>query len=154
MPELSEIFGDKKLSYEEFEVRAAELGLTPGDLTAQRAEFEEKLKTVRRDHALERELDKAGVRNRALVSRVLDPERITVDEDGVHGIAEQIDALRQSDPYLFTGSAPAQSGQSAQPTEPAAPRRILSGMSHTAEPANPDTLSDEDYYRSVKKLPG
>ena len=113
MPELSEIFGEGKLSYEEFLIKAGEMGAEIGDVGALRQSYEEQLRGVRCHAALERELDRCGAKNRGLISRVIDLDTVTVDEDGVHGLTEQFDALRQSDPYLFeAGNGGAGSGGS------------------------------------------
>ena len=89
------------------------------------------------------------LRYRSAVSKIIDMDRVTVGEDGAHGIAEQLDDLRRSDPYLFepderpapAPSAPATSGV-----------RFSSGMRHTEAAPDPDTMSDAEYYRAVKKL--
>ena len=74
------------------------------------------------------------------MEKVLDPEKITVDEDGVHGIAEQITALKASDPYLFDAPAPA----------PPAP--VKWGISHTQTVPDPDSMGDAEYYKMIRKL--
>lgn len=142
MADLSEIFGDTKLSYDEFLVKVGEFGAEIGDTRELRQCYEEELREIRRSSALERELDRAGARNRGIISKVIDMNAVTVDEDGVHGIREQLDALRASDPYLF---------DTAQ-SSPTQPRTLRTGMPHGHEPLDSDSLSDADYYKNVKKL--
>ena len=69
---------------------------------------------------------------------------VSVDEDGVHGITEQLSALRESDPYLFEDKH--QSASQAQP------HTIRTGIAHRHEPLDSDSLSDADYYRQIKKM--
>ncbi len=144
MADISEIFGGGKLSYDEFLIKAGELGLEFGDTGEMRRSYEEQIRGIRCTSALERELDRAEVKNRALVSRIIDMGAVTVDEDGVHGIAEQISALRESDPYLFNQKekAPLTGGMG----------RMRTGFSHTGESLDPDTMSDADYYRQIKRI--
>jgi len=149
VPDLMELFGEERLTYAELCERMKAAGLEYGDVGAAKAEFARQLNDVRRSAALERELDRAKVRNRSIVSKIIDMDRVTVGEDGAHGIAEQLDDLRRSDPYLFepderpapAPSAPATSGV-----------RFSSGMRHTEAAPDPDTMSDAEYYRAVKKL--
>ena len=110
MPEISDIFGEERLSYAEFRERAERAGVLFGDVEAARTEaraaFDRQLSDVRRSAALERELDRAKVKNRSIVSKIIDMEKVTVDEGGVGGIAEQLDLLRRTDPYLFETENP------------------------------------------------
>lgn len=142
MADLSEIFGSGKLSYDEFLIKAGEMGSEIGDIGELRQSYENELKSVKRNAALERELDRAGVKNRALITKVIDMDSVSVDEDGVHGIAEQLTSLRESDPYLFEDER--QHSQSAP--------HIRTGMTHRSEPLDSDSLSDADFYRQIKKM--
>ena len=141
MADISEIFGGSKLSYDEFLIKAGEMGREIGDVGELRRSYEDELLSVKRSAALERELDRSGAKNRALITKVIDLGAVSVDEDGVHGLTEQISALRQSDPYLFEDAY-----------QPAAPRTIRTGIAHRREPLDPDSLSDADYYRQIKKM--
>lgn len=143
MADLSEIFGGEKLSYDEFLMKAGEMGREIGDLADMRQSYESEILSVKRNAALERELDRSGAKNRSLITKVIDLDSVEIDEDGVHGIAEQIDALRESDPYLF---------ESAAPQSPTQPRTIRTGIAHRHEPLDSDSLSDKDFYKQVKKI--
>lgn len=144
MADISEIFGDGRLSYDEFVMKAGELGREIGDLGELRRSYETELLSVKRNAALERELDRSGAKNRSLITKVIDLDSVKVDEDGVHGIAEQISALRESDPYLFD-DAP-------KPSEEKAHILFRTGMEHRSEPLDSDSLSDADFYRQIKKM--
>lgn len=145
MADFSRIFGDGKLSYDEFVIKAGELGLEIGDVREIRQSYEEQIRGIRCASALERELDRAGVRNRGLVAKIIDMSAVTVDEDGVSGISEQISALRESDPYLFESKA----GGFASAT---VSQRFRTGMHHEKESADPDSMSDADYYKQIKQI--
>lgn len=154
MPELSEIFGEGKLSYEEFLIKAGEMGAEIGDVGALRLSYEEQLRGVRCHAALERELDRFGAKNRGLVSRVIDLDAVTVDEDGVHGLTEQFDALRQSDPYLFEAgnSGVGSGGSGGNGSGSGGVRGVRIGMPHGRETLDPNSLSDADFYKQVKQM--
>ena len=139
--DLKEIFGSERLSFEELMVKCTEAGVEVGNLGAVRSEYAEKMTAMKKDFALERELERAGVKNRSLMERVLDQEKITVDEDGVHGIAEQLTALRESDPYLFETVVPA-----------AGEKPVRWGMKHGQDVPDPDGMGDDEYYRIIRKL--
>ena len=141
MADLSEIFDGARLSLDEFLIKAGEIGVEIGDIGELRRSYEDELSSVKRTSALERELDRAGVINRSIITKVIDMDAVTVDEDGVHGIREQINALRESDPYLFTAH-----------TSPTQPHAVRTGMPHGHEPLDADSLSDADYYKNIKKM--
>lgn len=140
MSEISEVFGDGKISYDEFLIKAGEMGAEFGDIGEMRSRYEEEIRGIRCAGELERELDRAGVKNRELITRIIDMGAVTVDEDGVHGIAEQIDGLRESDPYLFENAA----------ETPA--RKVSTGMVHIGTAADPDRMSDREFYRRIKMM--
>lgn len=152
MPDLMELFGEERLTYAELCERMKAAGLEYGDVGAAKAEFARQLNDVRRSAALERELDRAKVRNRSIVSKIIDMDRVTVGEDGAHGIAEQLDDLRRSDPYLFEPDERPASSPSAPSAPASSGVRFSSGMRHTEAAPDPDTMSDAEYYRAVKKL--
>ncbi|MGN1346526.1 MAG: phage scaffolding protein [Eubacteriales bacterium] len=137
MPKLSDIFGSEKLSYEEFVRKAAEAGGEFGDVAELRRTHAAEMNRLRVSGAVEREALRAGAKNSALLMRVIDLTGVTVDEGGVHGVAEQIGKLRETDPYLF-----AESGGGMT---------ISTGAPHSRETTDPDLMSDEDYYAGRMK---
>ena len=146
MADISEIFGSGKISYDEILIKAGEMGVEGGDIGKMRTDYEEEIRGIRCRNALERELERSGVKNRELVTRILDMNSVTVDDDGVHGIAEQIDGLRESDPYLFEDA-------SAQPgAAKAENRRVSTGFSHSGTAVDPDRLSDREFYKRIKLM--
>ena len=143
MADLSEIFGGARLSLDEFLIKAGEVGAEIGDTRELRQSYENELMSVKRSYALEKELDRSGAKNRELISKVINMDSVTYDDEGFHGIAEQITSLRQSDPYLFEMPVKSASVQS---------HRLSTGMPHIHEPLDTDSLSDSDYYKNIKKL--
>ncbi|MBE6541068.1 MAG: hypothetical protein E7672_01310 [Ruminococcaceae bacterium] len=141
MADLAEIFGSGKISYDEFLIKAGEMGVEIGDTGELRDHYENEIRGIRCANALERELERSGVKNRELVTRIIDMSSVTVDEDGVHGIAEQIDGLRETDPYLFEGAEAA-----------AETKRVNSGMRHLGTIVDPDRLSDREFYKKIKLM--
>ncbi len=140
MPEISEIFGSESLSYDEFKKRISERGLEFGDVAEVRRGYEDRITEIRCMSALEREMEKAGVRNTSLMTKLIDMGAITADEGGVHGIAEQIDALRESDPYLFVAE------------KKNTLKSVMTGERHGMARVDPDKMSDADFYKQVKLI--
>ena len=64
-------------------------------------EYEEKLKQQAFDFALERALTNAQAKNPKAVRALLDTESIKLDGDKLLGLEEQLNALKESDSYLF-----------------------------------------------------
>lgn len=140
MAEISEIFGSGKISYDEFLIKAGEMGMELGDIGEMRARYEEEIRGIKCAGALERALDRAGVKNRELFMKVIDMGAVTVGEDGVRGITEQIDLLRESDPYLFEDARSASSS------------KVSTGLAHGGAAADPDRMSDREFYKRVKMM--
>ena len=134
MADLRDLFGNASLTYEEFLAKAGEAGAEIGDTAALRADYESRIRDLRCSAALERALDGASAKNRDRLSKLIDFSAVTVDDEGVHGVSEQVNALRRSDPYLFE-TAPA-------------PRQIVTGLPHEGAAADPDSLSDDEYYKA------
>ena len=149
MPKISDIFGSEKLSYEEFVKKAAEAGGEFGDVAEMRKAHTAEMNRLRVTGAVEREAMRAGAKNSGLLMRVIDMGSVTVDDSGVHGIAEQIGKLRESDPYLFAEKEPVPVPVKETVTVPA--MTVSTGAPHGRENVNPDLLSDADYYAGRMK---
>ena len=147
MPKISDIFGSEKLSYEEFVKKAAEAGGEFGDVAEMRKAHTAEMNRLRVTGAVEREAMRAGAKNSGLLMRVIDMGGITVDDSGVHGIAEQIGKLRESDPYLFAEKETAPVKETV--VSPA--MTVSTGAPHGRETVDPDLLSDADYYAGRMK---
>lgn len=98
----------KATSSEDLEEKLAEL---QEKYTAETEAHKAELEKQRKLSEIKLGVIKAGARNEKAVMALLDSEQIKVNDDGVHGLKEQLEALSESDPYLFdTGNEP--SGQS------------------------------------------
>lgn len=141
MPKISDIFGGEKLSYEEFVKKAAEAGGEFGDVAELRRAHQTEMNRLRMNGAVEKEALRAGAKNSGLLMRVIDMNAVTVDDTGVHGVAEQIGKLRETDPYLFA----------EKEASPAPVITVSTGAPHGKESVDPDLLSDEDFYAGRMK---
>lgn len=63
--------------------------------------YQESLVAVQRDSALNNLLSESKVKNAKAVSALLDPDKIIFKDGELSGVKEQIEALKQSDAYLF-----------------------------------------------------
>lgn len=70
--------------------------------TQREADYKESIKTLKIDTAITKALSKSGAMNETILTGLLDRTKIAIGEDNtVTGIQEQINALKESDPYLF-----------------------------------------------------
>lgn len=60
-----------------------------------------KLQAVKKDNAIDQALLKAKARNNKAVRALLNDDAIKFDDDGLHGLSEQLAALQKSEAYLF-----------------------------------------------------
>ena len=127
---IQKLFGEESLGFEEFLTRAAEAGVRIGDLAEAEAAHRKEMERLHIAHALERGLEKAGARNGELVKRAMNMDAVSVENGKVVGLDEQLSALQASDPYLFRERETAATG----------------GVHGTAS-ADPDGMSDADFYR-------
>ncbi len=67
-------------------------------------QLEEELKTTKLNNAIETALIQSGARNTKTIKALLDMSKVVEAEEGIKGIEEQINALKQSDPYLFNNN--------------------------------------------------
>ena len=68
------------------------------------AEYEERLLAREKDYSINNLLRDSGARNIKAVKALLDDSKIEFVDGAVKGIEEQLNSLRQSDPYLFAES--------------------------------------------------
>lgn len=66
-----------------------------------KTEWEKQLLEVQRNAALDTVLAGSKVKNAKALTALLDQEKITFKDGELTGLNEQIDALKESDPYLF-----------------------------------------------------
>lgn len=66
-----------------------------------KSEHEEAMKSLKKEHAIDVALMNAKARNVKTVKTLLDLDNITLEDDQLKGIDEALDAVKESDPYLF-----------------------------------------------------
>lgn len=78
------------------------------DLQAKIAEYDSQIETlknesavIQKQSAIELALVKAGARRVEAVNALLDTDKIEVTDEGIKGLDEQLDSLKESDAYLF-----------------------------------------------------
>lgn len=96
------------------------------------------LQKMQIEHETKYALTRMGAKNPSLAAKVLDMSAITIDNDGIHGLNEQLDKLRVSDPYLFSSTADRE--------------KTATGISHGTPFADPDSMTDAEYYRFVRRF--
>lgn len=69
-------------------------------------DYKEKLEKQIFESSLERELNKVGARNPKAVKALLDVENIKLDNNKLLGLEEQLEALKESEGYLFAAEEP------------------------------------------------
>ena len=70
--------------------------------TKREADYNENIKNMKIDTAITKALSKNGAMNETILTGLLDRTKIAIGEDNtITGIQEQINALKESDPYLF-----------------------------------------------------
>lgn len=66
-----------------------------------KAEYEQQLVGMQRDSAIEKALATSGAKNIKAVKALLDADKIVFKDGELSGLAEQLEAYKQSDPYMF-----------------------------------------------------
>lgn len=66
-----------------------------------KAEYEQQLVGMQRDSAIEKALATSGAKNTKAVKALLDADKIVFKDGEISGLAEQLEAYKQSDPYMF-----------------------------------------------------
>lgn len=75
-----------------------------------KTDYEANIDTLKRDSAIELALREAQAKNPKAVKALLNGDNITVDDNGVHGLKEQLEQLQESDGYLFSDTSDPQPG--------------------------------------------
>ena len=66
-----------------------------------KAGYEQQLVGMQRDSAIEKALATSGAKNTKAVKALLDADKIVFKDGELSGLAEQLEAYKQSDPYMF-----------------------------------------------------
>lgn len=75
-----------------------------------KADYDANIAQLKRDGAIELALREANARNPKAVKALLDGDTIKVDDEGVHGLKEQLEQLQESDAYLFANESDKKTG--------------------------------------------
>lgn len=103
------------------------------------------LKTLKLEHAVDRALLAAKVKNPKIAKSALDLTAIKLDGDDLLGLKEQIEKLKESDGYLFEESE-------NEKKENTTSFKVDSGGKHgSGENPDYDKMSDDEYYKTVFK---
>lgn len=112
----------KKVDAKELETKIAELEEKNKTL---QEESDKQLQETRKNLMLENSLMKANVKNSKAIKGMLDLDKITIENDELAGLEEQIKALKESDSYLFNIEEPT--------------KTIDLGSQHSSEKSEDDT---------------
>lgn len=66
-----------------------------------KSDYEAALKNLSKEHAIDKAIAAAKGRNPKAIKALLDLEKVSVDGENLLGLAEQLEALKKSDVYLF-----------------------------------------------------
>ena len=162
MEKLKDIFGGRSMTYEEFRaaleadgsVKLADLSAggyvdrgrldrlsaelererqeSARELEELRLRYQRDMSAARLESAVDLALYAAGAKNPRLTRAAIDMSALRPGPEGVDGLAEQIDALRASDGYLFGDERPVP--------------RLNTGARHAQPEADPSEMSDAEYY--------
>ena len=71
------------------------------------SQYAKQIRDMQVDNGINSAILQCGVKNPKILTSLLNKEAITLNEDGsISGLQEQIEALKQSDSYLFTSDTP------------------------------------------------
>lgn len=104
MDRFNEVNNKKKELEEKVDLLEADLRALKEDsdtLLSAKTELEEELKTTKFNNAIDTTLAKTGAKNTKTIKALLDMSKVVEGEEGITGLEEQLNALKQSDPYLF-----------------------------------------------------
>lgn len=107
MDRFNEVNNKKKELEEKVDLLEADLRALKEDsdtLLSTKNELEEELKTTKLNNAIEATLTQTGAKNTKTIRALLDMSKVVENEEGIAGLEEQLSALKQSDPYLFSNN--------------------------------------------------
>ena len=111
---------DEKTSAEDLQAKIADLETKYAD---QLAEHESTVANIRKQSEIKLGVTQAGARNLKAVMALLDDDKIELADDGIKGLTEQLEALKESEAYLFEEAKPlTQTVAGGNPARPPAPK--------------------------------
>ena len=140
---------DKQKIEDEYE-KFKKGSISQSDYEAKKKEIEDnskiELEAVRKDSKIEIALINAGARNIKSVKANLDLDKVKLDGDKLLGFDEQLEELKKSDAYLFTGTVAVNKG-----TEDGAGTHKETTDNANLSDEELDNMTDEEYYAHINK---
>ncbi|EOE6413466.1 phage scaffolding protein [Enterococcus hirae] len=97
-----------------------------------KADSESKIAEIKKTSAVELALTQAGARNIKAAKALLDSEKLELTDEGIKGLDEQLNTLKESDGYLFEG-------ETTPPPNPEQKKATFQGNPSNAVPPNDET---------------
>ncbi len=97
-----------------------------------KADSESKIAEIKKTSAIELALTQAGARNIKAAKALLDSEKLELTDEGIEGLDEQLNILKESDGYLFEG-------ETTPPPNPEQKKATFQGNPSNAVPPNDET---------------
>lgn len=97
-----------------------------------KADSESKIAEIKKTSAIELALTQAGARNIKAAKALLDSEKLELTDEGIKGLDEQLNTLKESDGYLFEGGT-------TPPLNPDQKKATFQGNPSNAVPPNDET---------------
>ena len=97
-----------------------------------KADSESKIAEIKKTSAIELALTQAGARNIKAAKALLDSEKLELTDEGIKGLDEQLNTLKESDGYLFEG-------ETTPPPNPDQKKATFQGNPSNAVPTNDET---------------
>ncbi len=94
------------------------------------AEHNQKLNKILFDNALKSELEKCGAKSIKALEGFLEPDKMCLEDGVLKGFSEQISQIKKENGFLFEGFG-------------------ATGQNHRGGMTDFNSMSDEEYYRSV-----
>lgn len=110
LKEKDEQFNEISKKYSENKDLANELETLRNEKASLIEEYENKIKATEFNHALEGALNSAKCKNAKALKALLDMDSIKYQDGKLEGLESQLNALKESDSYLFEGTVPPNTG--------------------------------------------
>lgn len=99
-----------------------------------KADSESKIAEIKKTSAIELALTQAGARNIKAAKALLDSEKLELTDEGIKGLDEQLNTLKESDGYLFEGeTTPPPNSDQKKATFQGNPSNAVSPNDETAQ---------------------
>lgn len=76
------------------------------------AQHQQEMNNVKLRYEIDKELDRAGAKNRIAVMALVNQDEVQLSDEGVKGLGDQLASLKESDSYLFNDTNQSSNSQS------------------------------------------